>query len=112
MKKKLNLKQKAIDAYNWVKPRAKKVGKTCAALFPWLAAGATIYAAWDGSVTSEHNERRIRELEAKNAELGCVVNHNADELNWAIGEIERLQNENEKLLDEAAQITEGKEGAA
>ena len=90
------IKRGAAKAYNAVKP--------------WIApmlVVTTISAAWDAYSQSRRNEREIRELQRKidHTEINITLVPKEDEPE----ETEKMAEDNTKLLEEALDITEGKE---
>lgn len=89
----------AKKAYNAVKPF----------IAPLLIV-TTISAAWDGYSQSRRNEREIRELQRRidHTEINITLMPKEDEPE----ETEKMAEDNTKLLEEALDITEGKEELA
>lgn len=89
----------------------RKIGE---AVKPWIVPTlllSTISAAWAGYVQSEQNRRHLKEVEQwreRYTTLGLANAENVCELNDRLTE---LENQNQKLLNDAMNITEGKESA-
>ena len=86
---------------------AKKVVN---AVKPWIIpmmVVTTISAAWDGFSTARRNEREIRELQRRidHTEINITLLPKENEPEDTAG----LAEENTKLLEDALDITEGKE---
>lgn len=86
------------------------VKKAYNAVKPWVApllVVTTISAAWDGYSQSRRNEREIRELQRRidHTDIHITLMPKEEEPD----DTESMAEENTKLLEEALDITEGKE---
>ena len=90
------------------KVKAKHVA---GAIAPWAVFAlitGTITAAWDGYSQSRRNERELRELKDYAAKIDHGGGNICNQLDERIKVLEEI---NDKLLEEACDVTEGKETA-
>lgn len=88
-----------------------KVDKAWNAVKPWIipiTLASTVAAAWDGYSNSRRNERELRELREYAVKIDHGGGNVCDRLDKRISALEA---KNAELLNEAMEVTEGKETA-